>query len=144
MEAQIAVGIFRQVFQQLFHAPLPLEQPPPIPKSIRCFNAAPDVLEVPPTLHFGDLRANLALLRSLPPRCSHVQCAGAILCPRTLNLTASWQEGAKKHEVRERIAEVRRGRDLEDVWGSVKAAHALWDDGGCSSGRGAWKSCWNT
>ena len=32
--------------------------------------------------------------------------------------------------MRERIAEVRRGRVLEDVWDSVKAAHALRDWGG--------------
>ena len=43
---------------------------------------------------------------------------------RTLNLNASWQEGAKKRELREKIAEVKRGRVLEDVWDSVKAAFA--------------------
>ena len=42
-------------------------------------------------------------------------------------MTASWQEGAKKREVRERIAVVKRGRDLEDVWGSVNAAYAVRD-----------------
>ena len=47
--------------------------------------------------------------------------------PRTLKLTASWQEGSKKREVRERIAEVKRARVLEDVWDSVKAAHAVGD-----------------
>jgi len=42
-------------------------------------------------------------------------------------LTASWQEGEKKREVRDRIAEVKRGRVLEDVWDSVKAADAVQD-----------------
>ena len=46
---------------------------------------------------------------------------------RTLNLTASWQEGAKKREVRKRIAEVKHGRVLQEVWENVKAAQVALD-----------------